>query len=64
MLLGSDGYLRISDFGMSKIMANLDHTMTNCGTAKYMAPEMQDRSYTKDIDWWSVGIIAYELLVG
>ena len=25
---------------------------------------MQKRSYTKDIDWWSVGIIAYELLVG
>ena len=64
MLLGSDGYLRISDFGMSKIMTNLDHPMTLCGSATYMAPEMQKRSYTKDIDWWSVGIIAYELLVG
>ena len=65
ILLGEDGYLRISDFGLSKIMKDLEHTMTkNIGTAVYMAPEMQDRSYTKDIDWWSVGIIAYELLVG
>ena len=38
--------------------------MTNAGTAIYKAPEMLDFSYTKNIDWWAVGIIAYELLVG
>ena len=42
IILGSDGYLRISDFGICKIMADLDHTMTNIGAPVYKAPEMQE----------------------
>ena len=64
IMLGSDGYLKISDFGVCKILADLEPTSTYVGSLLYMAPEMLNFSYTKSIDWWAVGIIAYELLVG
>ena len=35
------------------------------GTAYYVAPEVLNKSgYGKDIDWWSVGVIFFEMLVG
>jgi len=35
------------------------------GTPDYMAPEiLQQRGYSSAVDWWSLGIITYECLVG
>ncbi len=70
ILIDTEGYLRITDFGMSKISKmnddeQRDRTTTFCGTIEYMAPEMmQDKPYTFSVDWFSFGILLFELLTG
>ena len=39
--------------------------MTFCGTIEYMAPEMmQNKAYDASVDWFSFGILLFELLCG
>ncbi len=58
------------DFGFAVLLRAADGTMgtTNafCGTKYYVAPEMllDDRVYDNSVDWWSLGIIIFELLTG
>ena len=71
ILIDSEGYLRVTDFGLSKIRGesnrkgSLDRTATFCGTLEYMAPEMmQCKNYGDSVDWFSFGILLFELLCG
>ena len=66
ILLDPDGHLRMTDFGLSKIQDGDGPLHTFCGTPYYVAPEMlsKRRQYTKSVDWWSLGILCHELLVG
>jgi len=66
LLLDNEGHIAITDFGLAKEVVCLDDkTNTFCGTLEYMAPEMvAGKSYTKVVDWWSVGILAFDLLIG
>ena len=67
ILLDSHGHLHLADFGLSKQSESEDEPLkTFCGTPYYVAPEMlkKNRLYTKGVDWWSLGVLCHELLVG
>lgn len=65
LMLDTNGYLKLIDFGCSKMTVPGEKTYTFVGTPEYMAPEMiMNRGYCRSIDPWSVGVLAYELLTG
>ena len=62
VLIDIDGHIKLTDFGLSKLAAE---TSTFCGTNEYLAPEIIARhSYSYSIDYWSLGILTYEMLFG
>ena len=64
ILIGKDGHIKLSDFGFSKLL-NDEYTYTICGTPSYEAPEIyKKKGYDKMCDWWSFGIIMFEMLSG
>ena len=65
ILIDEDGYLKVIDFGLAKILKNEEETMTFCGTPEYIAPEVISRKgHDKAVDWWAIGILIYEMLIG
>ena len=74
ILLGEDGHVCLTDFGLAKDFSSAggfvseedeSRALTVCGTQEYMAPEMVARKgYGRPADYWSLGCIAYEMLSG
>lgn len=55
--------VKLSDFGLSKVMSKGALTQTNVGTPLTKAPEVFfKKKYTSKADLWSIGIIMYQLL--
>jgi len=64
LLLDNMGYLKITDFGFAKVMSQ-SWTYTLCGTPDYLAPEVvSGEGHGKGVDWWTLGILIYEMLNG
>ncbi|XP_059588387.1 LOW QUALITY PROTEIN: serine/threonine-protein kinase N1 [Alligator mississippiensis] len=67
LLLDAEGFVKIADFGSARKvgMGYGDRTSTFCGTPEFLAPEvLTDTSYTRAVDWWGLGVLIYEMLVG
>lgn len=61
VLLDSNGYLKLADFGVSKKLTSPSaKTNTIVGTPEYVPPEIiTQKGHGKEADWWSFGIFMY-----
>ncbi|ELP94179.1 hypothetical protein EIN_185860 [Entamoeba invadens IP1] len=66
ILICADGYLRLTDFGLSKEnVTDQSKTSTFCGTPEYLAPEVViGKEYAETVDWWGFGILIFEMIHG
>lgn len=65
VLLDIDGHVRLTDFGLAKMGLRQNLTSTMCGTPEYLPPEVFRRqSYACELDWWSCGVLLFEMLEG
>lgn len=67
-MVGSDGKIKIADFGVSRHLANdNEKRFSICGTPLYFSPELVQKSkegYSYEVDIWTIGICAYGMLTG
>jgi serine/threonine protein kinase len=67
LLIGSDGVVKLTDFGVAQVFAAQRLTVTGgiIGTAEYMSPEQaQGRRCTRMSDLYSLGAVLYVMLTG
>jgi len=65
ILLDSTGHACLTDFGLAKELGGDEMSNTFCGTPEYLAPEViSNVGHGKPVDWWSLGILLFELSVG
>lgn len=64
IMIHQDGYIKVCDFGLAKILNN-GRTYTLCGTPAYAAPEVYAVvGHDTSVDWWTLGVLLHELHAG
>ena len=64
-MIDHQGFVKIIDYGLAKMLKSDEFAMSYCGTPEYLAPEMISHAgHDKSVDWWAVGILIYEMLIG
>ena len=63
---GADSLIKITDFGLSYKLGTEDPMKSRLlGSIDYIAPEViMGKNYDHCVDWWSIGILTYEMIVG
>jgi serine/threonine protein kinase len=66
VLIGKDGFIKLTDFGLSRSNILNDYeAFSVCGTPEYLAPEViKKEGHGRAVDWWCLGSIIYELVNG
>lgn len=65
ILLDEDGHAMLTDFGLAKKFDGSTRSNSMCGTLEYMSPEIVlGKGHDKAADWWSVGVLLFEMLTG
>jgi len=60
----SSSQIKLLDFGLSKKLKRGEVMKKKLGTPYYIAPEILEEWYGKEIDLWSLGVVAFVLLWG
>ena len=64
VVINSNGYVKLCEFTLSKKLKE-DYTDSLCGIPEYYSPEMINKTgYNKSIDFWQLGVLLFEILVG
>lgn len=67
VVICNDGHISLIDFGMAKaeISEVQRGAKTFCGSVMYLAPEMLKKvGHGQALDWYLLGVLLYEMLVG
>jgi serine/threonine protein kinase len=66
ILIGGDGYAKLTDFGLSKEnVSPMEGANSLLGTPEYIAPEiLLGQTYGQASDWWAFGCVVYEMVKG
>ena len=63
--MDEEGYICLTDFGLSKILDSMEATQSFTGTPEFLAPEViHGLKYSYPVDWWSLGILSFNLVIG